>query len=369
MADDRPRPLLTKEQHQDHFNRVIAPMVLGAAEAKNAPVAVLLHGPPGIGKSTYADTRSEQVVGGGKVRPLHPQFEELRSGDERQQKELDKAVDDDTREWTAMLVDHARDNGLDVAIDSNLAGEKRLGDFVDQLHQPQDQPGRQPHRIEVHGVAGPRAASELRALDRFFDESVASGEKAPYCMQEIQDKNFDATLESARAVDESTEIAHAEVRSWWDQSEVLHTQDSVDGQWPEGPGFANAVEQARSAEYTGEQQQWHLQTAEKLAVGLGEQFHGESYLPELHRACTDAREVFPQQGAARDRLEAVIAASNPESTPQARGALRDSIKARALTETNNTGRPGAAGAQTAAQQTRPTTVQTQNNKPAPVRGV
>lgn len=98
---------LPTDEYEQVFREEIVPRLLSRAAPQEHPVAFLLGGQPGIGKSSTKGTLHEALadVGGAVdfsadlMRPFHKKFAGLLQGDERLLHDLDAAIDEDAHLW------------------------------------------------------------------------------------------------------------------------------------------------------------------------------------------------------------------------------------------------------------------------------
>ena len=87
--DDRLRFALPDDEHEDIFQRRVLPKLMPVSESGGAPVAVILGGQPGAGKTRLlGDAEIElqargatAVVNGDDLRSFHPAYARLQQSD------------------------------------------------------------------------------------------------------------------------------------------------------------------------------------------------------------------------------------------------------------------------------------------------
>ncbi|GAA2120349.1 zeta toxin family protein [Kitasatospora saccharophila] len=165
LAQDASPPLPPHE-----LRRVLAEVVLPAAAAgavpQEQPVAILVAGPPGSGKTTVADLLHTVLNRrGGAVRTgsdlykdVHPAYRALRGRDVRA---AGAAVRADVRWWQAGVEEYARAHRLDVLVETALAEP-------DEARTQAAAYRAAGHRVEVVAVAVALAVSQLGVLARYL---------------------------------------------------------------------------------------------------------------------------------------------------------------------------------------------------------
>lgn len=290
-------------QHQRVFREQILPDIASTQQPQREPLAVLLGGQPGIGKSsTKAQIATALAAHGGVVdfsadllRPYHPRFHELLEGDERALASLDAAIDQDARLWVDMMIDHARGHRLNAIVDSNLASPDRAHGFIDQFTDAG-------YRVEVQFVAGPAALSRLGVLQRYQIQVDSTGHGA-YCPTSIQDRNYTGVLDTARMLDDTAPVDRVVVARRG--GAILHAQERIDhdGTWSWHPaaGAAGAIEAERGRPWTASERTWWLDNARDMAGRLA-----PDYLADLQSAATLARSLVEPGTPERQQLEQLL---------------------------------------------------------------
>ena len=302
-AEPDARARLGAQEHQRIFLEEILPDLAATQHPQQQPLAVLLGGQPGIGKSSTKQAIVEALAPHGGVvdfsadllRPYHPRFDELLTGDERDLAELDAAIDQDARGWVDLMIGHARDHQLNAVVDSNLANPDRARGFIDQFREAS-------YRVEVQFVAGSAALSRLGVLQRYQSQVDALGHGA-YCATTIQARNYTGVFDTARMLDREVAVDRVVVSRRG--GTVLHTQDRIDdGQqmwWHPSPGAAGAIESERSRPWTSAERSWWLDSATTMAGRLA-----PDYLPDLHAAGALARPLIEPSSPDGRRLDQLL---------------------------------------------------------------
>ncbi|MGA5823549.1 zeta toxin family protein [Kitasatospora sp. NPDC094028] len=224
-------------------SRVLAGVILPAwtrdAVPQANPVAVLVAGPPGCGKTTLGDLllpvlgrRGGAVrVGADLYKAAHRHYEALLARDVRT---AGAGVRLDTRRWQAAMEAYVRVHGLDAVVETALAdlGEARVQAVAYR------EAG---HRIEVVAVACALAWSQLGVLERYLGDGEGAGRWVSWATHDECARQLARTLdmlEAERLVDRVTVVRRG--------LEVLYGNELVDGAWVRPPGAAEAVEAERA---------------------------------------------------------------------------------------------------------------------------
>jgi UDP-N-acetylglucosamine kinase len=287
-------------EHARTFREEILPALAGP-RPQDAPLAVLLGGQPGIGKSSTKAALVAALRGRGGtldvstdlLRPFHPRFPELLVGDERVLAELDGDIDLDARAWLDLAFGHAIGQRVNVVVDSNLADPARAAGFAARFAAAD-------YRVEVVFVAGPAALSRLGVLQRYQSQVDQLGHGA-YCPTPIQDRNYAGVLDTADMLDRTVSVDLVVVQRRGGAR--LHRQDrTAAGEWDPAPGARQAIQAERDRSWSDPEQQWFLAGARSVAAHVD-----DAHLPDLHDACVLALPLVPPS-AARTHLEQLITA-------------------------------------------------------------
>ncbi|MFJ8444026.1 zeta toxin family protein [Kitasatospora griseola] len=233
-------PVLDDQEHRRVLAEVILPAATAGAVPQERPVAVLVAGPPGSGKTTIGDVlhavlerRGGAVrVGSDLYKAVHPFYAALLEGDVRA---AGAGVRADVRRWQAQVERYARDLGLDVLVETALAD-------ADEARAQAAAYRAAGYRVEVVAVAVPLAVSQLGVLARYLASSGRDG-----AQRWVSWANHD---ECARQLARTLDVLEAEglvdrVAVVRRGLEVLYANEFAGGRWMRPPGAAQAVEAER----------------------------------------------------------------------------------------------------------------------------
>jgi hypothetical protein len=165
MAIDADRFRLTEAQHQDIFEKRIAPLVLANVQPDLSPTAIVFGGQPGAGKSPAIDaaarafpsTRGVVQVLGDDLRAFHPRYAELMATDD---KTAAAYTDRDAGRWVEKLIASARERHFNLIIE----GTMRRPEVVEATLSGLRDAG---YRTEARVLAIPPELSWLGVLQRY----------------------------------------------------------------------------------------------------------------------------------------------------------------------------------------------------------
>ncbi|MFZ3573737.1 zeta toxin family protein [Streptomyces sp. BH097] len=152
--------------HREVLAERILPRSLQGAMPQRRPVAVVVAGQPGAGKTTLADLLHAALDRrGGAVRvsrdlykSAHDAYPELLAADVRT---AGSRVRPDTQAWQRAVEEAARQGRFDVVVESALADPDEFREQATALRAAG-------YRIEVVALAIPEAVSQLGVLDRYL---------------------------------------------------------------------------------------------------------------------------------------------------------------------------------------------------------
>ncbi|MEU1133623.1 zeta toxin family protein [Streptomyces sp. NPDC005900] len=211
---------LSESESRQVLEQVIIPAATTGAVRQSRPVAVVVAGQPGAGKTAIADlVQAALDRRGGAVRicrdlykAAHRRYTELLTADVRT---AGVQVRPDTSRWQAAVEEHVRANGFDAVVESALADAEEFRTSSAAYRQAR-------HRIEVVAVATAEALSQLGTLDRFLsDLRYVSWENHDACAKGML--RTLAVIEAEHLADRITVVRR--------DGTVLYDNELLDGTW------------------------------------------------------------------------------------------------------------------------------------------
>ncbi|MPY63673.1 AAA family ATPase [Streptomyces spongiae] len=242
--------MLSEERHREILTTLILPASTGHAVAQEKPVAVLVAGQPGSGKSFLADVIEQSLNRrGGAVRIssdlyklLHPSYGTLLAEDERT---AGIKVRPDVRRWESEVMEDARAHGFDLVWETALAAPEEFRSIAGALRAAG-------YRVEVVVLATAEAWSQLSVLDRYVHQ-IHSASTGRYVSWENHDTCVRGMIRSLRVIEEERLADRVTVVRRG--LEVLYVNELAEGSWIVPPVAADVVETERAAPWSA------LQTA------------------------------------------------------------------------------------------------------------
>ncbi|MFE0737482.1 zeta toxin family protein [Streptomyces sp. NPDC058855] len=211
---------MSESESRQVLEQVIIPAATTGAVRQSRPVAVVVAGQPGAGKTAIADlVQAALDRRGGAVRicrdlykAAHRRYTELLTADVRT---AGVQVRPDTSRWQAAVEEHVRANGFDAVVESALADAEEFRTSSAAYRQAR-------HRIEVVAVATAEALSQLGTLDRFLsDPRYVSWENHDACAKGML--RTLAVIEAEHLADRITVVRR--------DGTVLYDNELLDGTW------------------------------------------------------------------------------------------------------------------------------------------
>ncbi|WP_233288930.1 zeta toxin family protein [Kitasatospora sp. MBT63] len=227
--------VLSAAESRTALESAIIPTATAGAPRQDRPVAILVAGPPGSGKTTLGNLLHCVLgVRGGAVRiasdlykATHRHYGALLDENVRT---AGTAVRPDTRRWQAAVEDHVRTHRLDTVVETAFADP----DEARAQAQAYRAAG---HRLEVVAVACAPSLSQLGVLERYLGDGEGAGRWVSWANHDECTRRLARTLdvlEKEHLVDRITVVRRG--------LEPLYGNELVDGAWARPPGAARAVE-------------------------------------------------------------------------------------------------------------------------------
>lgn len=262
---------LSEEANERIFREQIVPMFLTGAPAQKQPVAVIVGGQTGAGK-TAVTSMVKDALGrsGGFVNinmdfynPLHPSYHRWRAEDENT---ASAKVRPDGERWWAKAQEHAIDNRCHVVLESAMRYASEFEDIARRFHDAG-------YRVEVAIVAVPEALSRLGILQRYWGEVQDVGH-GRLIDPAIHDECYRGVMRGSAAID-AGDLAHSAFAFGRNGEIVYANHTGPDGSWREPPRLAAAVQAERQRPWTDAEQHWYTRNSGKLRAAIDPRHHRE----------------------------------------------------------------------------------------------
>ncbi|ELP69952.1 zeta toxin family protein [Streptomyces turgidiscabies] len=262
-ADVRPAVLPVSE-HEEILASRILPAWTGDAVPQDQPVAVLIGGPPGSGKSTVCqvlkavlDRRGGAVlIGRDLYKTDHPAYRSLLHSDDRT---AGVRVRPDVLRWQAEVEEYVRGHRFDALVETPAVDPEQARAYREAGY-----------RVEVVVLAEAQAVTQLSILERYLAQVAENG-----AGRYVSWGNHDQV---ARRLPESLEVIETEQladRVMVVQRDLQVLYDNALAE-PSPAGAHRALHAARSRPWTAPET-WRFR---RQANGLHQQLHPAANTPE-----------------------------------------------------------------------------------------
>ncbi|OEJ20843.1 hypothetical protein AR457_42005 (plasmid) [Streptomyces agglomeratus] len=171
---------LPPEENRRIFREQIAPVFLDGSAPQRAPVAVIVAGQTGAGKTAVTRMVKDALERNGAAawinmdfyNPHHPDYARWQA--ERPQ-QADALVRPDGDAWWEQAQQYALERGFNILLESAMVGAAEYEDICRRIQSATLPPGVAPYRIETAFVAVPGPISRLGIMSRYLDELQQHG--------------------------------------------------------------------------------------------------------------------------------------------------------------------------------------------------
>ncbi|MEU6801815.1 zeta toxin family protein [Streptomyces neyagawaensis] len=318
-------------ENQRIFREEIAPVFLDGCAPQRAPVAVIVAGQTGAGKTAVTRMVKDALDRGGPsawinmdfYNPHHPEYARWQA--ERPQ-EADALVRPDGDRWWEQAQDLALSRGYNILLESAMVTPAEYEDICRRIRSARLPEGVAPYRIETAFVAVPGPVSRLGVMTRYLDELQRHGH-GRLVDPDIHDAALRGVVRGAAALEREGLGDFASVLRRG--GETVHMQriapggvsSDVAGTRGAGASLVAAVEREHArVQTTAEAAQFVARHAAAVVTAP------DYALPELDRIARSAAPILPAPEApwraVADRAAALRTAEpphRPEPTLLARG--------------------------------------------------
>lgn len=237
--------LLSGRQH-DALYRFIEADHFSQTTPVDRPVAVILGGQPGAGKSRLLEACKADFAGGNVVsingdelRYYHPQYRQIQKADERHFAEL---TDPHARPWTKQLFDRTIETRRNVVFEGTMREPGPITDTMRTLRA-------EGYQVVVRVIAS-NAADSMTGIHRRYEEQKAArgfGRWTPAASHDAAYAGMPATvgyIECKRLADRLEVFDRA--------GQLLYANRLADGHWAETPAAPAAIAAERALPVTAD---------------------------------------------------------------------------------------------------------------------
>lgn len=234
--DDRLRYALPDEQHERIFQQDVLASRLPASTPVASPVAVILGGQPGAGKTALlAAARLELQAGGSTVtingdtlRSFHPQYRALQEA-----VPLDAAryTDHDSGRWVEKLIAAAQERRINLVIESTMRLLEVFVRTAGHLHEAG-------YQVEARVLAISKRLS-WQGVHQRYEAILSAGDAGRFSAQRTHDAGASGMLETLRQIERTKSADRVLVADR--AGMVLYDNELVNGDWRDPPTGVDVV--------------------------------------------------------------------------------------------------------------------------------
>ena len=321
-GDDRLRHALPDDRHEHIFQRRVLPSLLPLSGSGGVPVAVILGGQPGAGKTRLLNDASSElqatgatvVINGDNLRSFHPAYARLQETDPLN---AARYTDHDSGRWVEKLIAAAQERRVNMVIESTM---RRPDVFVRTGGQLRSAG----YEIEARALAVPERLS-WQGVHQRYEATLAVAGAARFSAREAHDAGAAGMLDTLRRIEQDRLADRVLVAAR--SGAVLYDNRLENGAWREAPRAVEVVQAERSRPRTSEE----LRDVERVWSGiLGSMRDRQAPADELARVqwqATEDLQVFqaqatslpgaPSRGALGAALDALARHERQASSPDA----------------------------------------------------
>jgi predicted ABC-type ATPase len=239
--DDRLRFALSDEEHETIFRREIVRNYLSdVTSLPEHPVAIILGGQPGAGKSGLLHLATERLLGQGNTvvingddfRSYHPDYQRLQMTDPLN---AARYTDHDSGRWVEKTIRAAMEERVNLVIESTMRRAEVFEFTATTLREAG-------YRVEAHALAVPERLSWLGVHTR-YEEMRRGGALPRFTAREAHDAGASGMLITLQAIEHQALADRVIVASR--EGLILYENERINGGWRQSPNAMSAVVQER----------------------------------------------------------------------------------------------------------------------------
>ncbi len=291
-GDDRLRHALPEDRHEHIFQRRVLPSLLPVSGSGGVPIAVILGGQPGAGKTRLLNDASSElqaigatvVINGDNLRSFHPAYARLQETDPLN---AARYTDHDSGRWVEKLIAAAQERRVNLVIESTM----RRPDVFIRTGGELRSAG---YQIEARALAVPERLSWQGVRQR-YEATLAVAGAARFSAREAHDAGAAGMLDTLGRIEQDRLADRVLITTR--TGAVLYDNRLENGTWREAPRAAEVVQAERSRPRTSEE----LREVERVWSGILESMRDRrapaDELARVRRQATEDLQVFQAQAS------------------------------------------------------------------------
>ena len=288
--DDRLRYALPDDSHEHIFQRRVLPSLLPVSGSGGVPVAVILGGQPGAGKTQLLNAASRElraigatvVINGDDLRPFHPAYERLQETDPLN---AARYTDHDSGRWVEKLIAAAQERRVNLVIESTM---RRPDVFVRTGGQLRSAG----YEIEARALAVPERVS-WQGVHQRYEATLAVAGAARFSAREAHDAGAAGMLDTLRRIEQDRLADRVLIASR--TGAVLYDNRLENGVWREAPRAADVVQAERSRPRTSDELREFEQVWSGILGSMRDRRAPADELARVQRQATEDLQVLQGQ--------------------------------------------------------------------------
>jgi len=280
--DDRLRYALPEATHERIFRGSIVPQLLPQSASAAEPVAVILGGQPGAGKTALLNQATETlrstgptvVINGDELRPYHPAYSGLQRADPLN---AARYTDHDSGKWVQKLIAEAQERRVNLVIESTMRRPEVFSTTSASLHASG-------YQVEAHVLAVSERLS-WQGVHQRYEQMTAEGRAARFSTRDAHDAGASGMLDTLSRIESERSAERVMIATR--DGRTLYDNRLVAGEWQRSPEASNIVQAERERARTPAE----LATIEKSWSDVINSMQARQASPvELQRVMDQARD-------------------------------------------------------------------------------
>lgn len=245
MALNPDQYLLSEVEHQTIFEQRIKPNFFAVVKPSSQPVAIILGGQPGAGKSGMVDAAMIELeprggavrIVGDNLRNYHPRHRSLMKHDD---KTAAFYTNGDARKWVEKAIDEAKAQRVNIVHESTMRDANKVADVMQGLRAAG-------YEIDARALAVNSRLSEQGILLRYERQKAEEG-AGRLTPPDVHKEDYDGMLLSLDRI-ERDKLADR-VTIYRRGNEAIYSNELKAGQWAKEPQARVTLEAERSRPMT-----------------------------------------------------------------------------------------------------------------------
>ena len=238
--DDRLLHALPEATHERIFRNRIVPRLLPQSAGAAEPVAIILGGQPGAGKTALLTQATETlrasgptvVINGDELRPYHPAYSGLQRTDPLN---AARYTDHDSGKWVEKLIAEAQERRVNLVIESTMRRPEVFSATSATLHSSG-------YQVEAHVLAVSERLS-WQGVHQRYEQMMAEGRAARFSARDAHDAGASGMLDTLSRIEGERSAERVMIATR--DGRTLYDNRLVAGEWQRPPEASDIVRAER----------------------------------------------------------------------------------------------------------------------------